>query len=121
MSETSQVLSPSIDVQASRPRTEVSLTRVGVRGIEKVINVNGGRDHHPACFSVTVAGGGIEGGRVIGASDKDGFFITDQPVQVPDFMATIYQKLGVDYTKEYLSNIGRPLRIVPDGKPLAFL
>src|SRR6266705_390625 len=48
------------------------------------INVNGGRDHWPACFSVTIAGGGIEGGRVIGASDKDGMFITDTPVQVPD-------------------------------------
>ncbi len=85
------------------------------------INVNGGRDHHPACFSVTIAGGGIEGGRVIGESDKDGMFITDTPVQVPDFMASVYQKLGVDYTMEYISNIGRPLRIVPDGKPLSFL
>jgi GTP cyclohydrolase IV len=43
MSEISEVLSPSVDVQASRPRTEVSLTRVGVRGVEKVIKVNGGR------------------------------------------------------------------------------
>ncbi|HSF04053.1 MAG TPA: GTP cyclohydrolase, FolE2/MptA family, partial [Solirubrobacterales bacterium] len=42
MSETSEVLSP-VDVQASRPRTQVSLTRVGVRGVEKVIRVNGGR------------------------------------------------------------------------------
>jgi GTP cyclohydrolase I/GTP cyclohydrolase-4 len=41
MSDTSQVLSPTVDVQASRPRTEVSLTRVGVRGIEKMIRVNG--------------------------------------------------------------------------------
>jgi GTP cyclohydrolase-4 len=41
MSDTSHALSPTIDVQASRPRTEVSLTRVGVRGIEKVIRVNG--------------------------------------------------------------------------------
>src|SRR6266540_3603564 len=41
MSDPSQVLSPTIDVQASRPRTEVSLTRVGVRGIEKVIRVDG--------------------------------------------------------------------------------
>jgi hypothetical protein len=45
----------------------------------------------------------------------------DSPVQVPDFMASIYQKLGIDYTKEYVSNIGRPLRIVPDGTPLTFL
>jgi GTP cyclohydrolase IV len=46
MSETSEIVSPvttRLDVQASRPRTEISLTRVGVRGIEKVINVNGGR------------------------------------------------------------------------------
>jgi len=43
MSKTSEILSPSVDVQASRPRTEVSLTRVGVRGIQKVITVNGRR------------------------------------------------------------------------------
>jgi GTP cyclohydrolase-4 len=43
MSETSEILSPSVDVQASRPRTEVSLTRVGVRGIQKVIRANGRR------------------------------------------------------------------------------
>lgn len=85
------------------------------------INANGGRDHWPGCFSVVVAGAGIQGGRVIGASDKDGKGILDTPVQVPDFMASIYHKVGIDYTKEYVSNIGRPLRIVPDGKPLAFL
>lgn len=85
------------------------------------INVNAGRDHWPACFTVTIAGAGFEGGRVIGASDKDGKFITDTPVEVPDFMATLYHRLGVDHTKENVSNIGRPLRIVPDGEPLAFL
>jgi GTP cyclohydrolase-4 len=42
MSETSELLTTGVDVQASRPRTEVSLTRVGVRGVEKVIQVNGG-------------------------------------------------------------------------------
>ncbi len=85
------------------------------------INVNAGRDHWPACFTVTIAGAGFEGGRVIGASDKDGKFITDTPVEVPDFMATLYHRLGVDHTKENMSNIGRPLRIVPDGEPLTFL
>jgi hypothetical protein len=48
-------------------------------------------------------------------------YIRDTPVSVPDFMASVYQRLGIDYTKENISNIGRPLRIVPDGKPLAFL
>jgi hypothetical protein len=85
------------------------------------INVNAGRDHWPSCFTITVAGGGIAGGRVIGESDNDGKFIKDTPVKVPDFMASIYNKLGVDYTKENMTNLGRPLRIVPDGEPLAFL
>jgi GTP cyclohydrolase IV len=56
MSETSEILSPSVDVQASRPRTEVSLTRVGVRGIEKVIRVNG------AQAAVAAAGDSVDGG-----------------------------------------------------------
>ena len=47
-------------------------------------------------------------------------FVKDKPVEVPDLMATIFKKLGVDYTKEYISNIGRPLRISP-GDPLSFL
>jgi hypothetical protein len=85
------------------------------------INVNAGRDHWPGCFTVTVAGGGIEGGRVIGESDHNGMHIKDTPVKVPDFMASIYHKLGVDYTKENMSNIGRPLKIVPEGEPLSFL
>src|SRR3954471_18403956 len=55
MTETSQI-PPSVDVQASRPRTEVSLTRVGVRGIEKVIRVNG------AQAAVAAAGDSVDGG-----------------------------------------------------------
>ena len=84
------------------------------------LNVYTGRDHWPNCFSLTIAGGGIQGGRVWGASDKDAMFVKDNPVEVPDFIATLYHKLGIDYTKEYVSNIGRPIKLA-DGKPLAFL
>lgn len=84
------------------------------------INVNNGRDHWPNCFSVVMAGAGVPKGQVIGASDADGMYVKDQPVEVPDLMATIFKKLGVDYTKEYISNIGRPMKI-SDGKPLSFL
>jgi len=52
MSKTSEIVSPSVDVQASRPRTEVSLTRVGVRGIQKVITVNGRRRARQAATRV---------------------------------------------------------------------
>jgi hypothetical protein len=85
------------------------------------INVYGGRDHWPNCFSLTVAGAGIAGGQVHGASDKDGMFVRHSPVEVPDFIASIYQKLGIDYSKEYVSNIGRPIKLAGDGKPLIFL
>ncbi|MBI3679082.1 MAG: DUF1501 domain-containing protein [Acidobacteria bacterium] len=84
------------------------------------INVNAGRDHWPNVFSLVIAGGGIDGGRVWGASDADGMYVKDSPVEIPDFTATLFHKLGIDYTREYISNIGRPFRIA-DGKPLAFL
>jgi uncharacterized protein (DUF1501 family) len=100
------------------PNTLVILT--GEFGRTAEINVNNGRDHWPNCFSVVMAGGGVPGGQVVGASDKDGMYVKDRPVEVPDLMATVFRKLGVDLTKEYMSNIGRPLRIT-DGTPLPFL
>ncbi len=48
-------------------------------------------------------------------------FVKDSPVEAPDFIASIYYKLGIDYGKEYVSNIGRPIKLAGDGKPLAFL
>jgi len=85
------------------------------------INVNAGRDHWPNCFSLCLAGACVPGGLVHGASDKDGMFVKDGPVEVPDFVATLYHKLGIDYSKEYISNIGRPMKLAGDGKPLSFL
>jgi len=85
------------------------------------INHMAGRDHWPSCFSTVLAGAGITGGRVWGSSDEKGMFVRDNPVQVPDLIASIYKKLGIDYQKEYMSNIGRPVRLTDDGKPLEFL
>jgi hypothetical protein len=84
------------------------------------INVNNGRDHWPNCFSLVLAGAGVPGGQVVGASDADGMYVKDRPVEVPDLMATIFKKLGVDFEKEYVSNIGRPIQI-STGHPLNFL
>jgi hypothetical protein len=85
------------------------------------INHMAGRDHWPSCFSVVMAGAGITGGRVWGSSDEKGMFVKDNPVQVADLIASIYKKLGIDYKKEYMSNIGRPVKLTDDGKPLEFL
>src|SRR5262245_10506465 len=82
------------------------------------INPNKGRDHYPRVFSAAIAGGGIRGGQVIGASTDDGTAVTSDPVTVPDLFSTICRSLKVDSHKENLSPIGRPLKIVDGGKPV---
>ena len=70
-----------------------------------------GRDHWPNCWSILLGGGGIQGGRLVGASDERGAFIADRRVMVGDLFATVYKALGIDWTKEYMTPIGRPLKI----------
>jgi hypothetical protein len=82
------------------------------------INPNTGRDHYPRVFNAAIAGGGIRGGQVIGASTADGTQVKDDAVTVPDLFSTICKSLKVDPHKENLSPIGRPLKIVDGGKPV---
>jgi hypothetical protein len=74
-----------------------------------------GRDHWPNSFSAVLAGGGIKGGQVIGDTGPDGASIKERPVPVPEFLATVCQALGIDHTKQNVSNVGRPIRIVAPG------
>src|SRR5262249_36338141 len=74
-----------------------------------------GRDHWPNSFSAVLAGGGIKGGQVIGATAEDGVAIKERPVPVPELLATVCQALGIDHTKQNISNVGRPIRIVAPG------
>ena len=73
-----------------------------------------GRDHWNRCFSLTMGGGGVQTGRVIGASDKHGAVPTDRPVSVADFAATVYHALGLDPKAEYAAQ-GRPMTVLPAG------
>jgi hypothetical protein len=83
----------------------------GEFGRTPVINPKGGRDHWPDCWSLLVGGGGIQGGRIVGASDKDGAYVADRPVAVGDLYATIYKAMGIDWAKTYMSPIARPIYI----------
>jgi uncharacterized protein (DUF1501 family) len=74
-------------------------------------NPNGGRDHWPECWSLVLGGGGIQGGRIVGASDERGATVADRLVSIGDLFATIYKCMGIDWTKEYMHPIGRPLKI----------
>ncbi len=77
------------------------------------INTTGGRDHWPNCFSVAMAGGGVKGGQVIGASDALGEFVKDRPIQPGDLTSIIYTLLGFDPAQELHTPDGRPIRIAP--------
>ncbi len=75
------------------------------------INSNGGRDHWPHCWSMLLGGGGIAGGAVVGKSDERGAAISDRQVSIGDIHATLYKAMGIDWNKEIMHPIGRPLFI----------
>jgi uncharacterized protein (DUF1501 family) len=85
------------------------------------VNKNAGRDHYPNVFSAALAGGAIKGGRVVGSSDKHGAFPNENPKIPQDILATIYHHLGIDTHKEYNDMAGRPIRVLPSGRPIVEL
>lgn len=74
-----------------------------------------GRDHYPRAWSLTMFGGGIRGGQVIGRTDAQAAAVTERPVSTLDFMATVCRALGIDYNRQNQTPIGRPVRIVDRG------
>jgi uncharacterized protein (DUF1501 family) len=84
---------------------------MGEFGRTPIINAALGRDHWPNCWSLALSGGGVKTGQVVGASDDRGYNVTERVVTMGDLYATIYKALGIDWTKEYMSPIGRPLKI----------
>ena len=79
------------------------------------INPAGGRDHWPLCFTVGFAGGGVQGGRVVGASDPIGAVPADRPVEPGDVAATIFHSLGLNLETKLPGPAGRPFPLVDFG------
>ena len=75
------------------------------------MNPAGGRDHWPNVFSVMMAGGGIKGGQVYGASTPDGAYPAEDPVSPEDLAATMYHCLGVDPHTPVLDKLARPFPV----------
>ena len=80
------------------------------------INKNAGRDHWGPSFTVALGGGGIHGGRVIGASDQRAERPADQPHGPEDLAATMFHLLGIDPREEFLTPEGRPVKVCNEGK-----
>lgn len=90
---------------------------MGEFGRTPKINANAGRDHWPDCYSITLAGGGVKGGYIFGASDKHGAYPVENPVTPGDLAATIYGCFGLNPAAEIRDQTGRPHRLA-DGKPI---
>jgi hypothetical protein len=72
---------------------------------------NYGRDHHPRCFSLWMAGAGVKSGLVYGETDEFGYNIVKDPVHVHDFHATILHLMGLDHEKLTFKHLGRRYRL----------
>jgi hypothetical protein len=83
---------------------------------------NGGRGHYGKCFSAVVAGGGFQGGHVVGESDAKGEEVKDRPVYPCDLIGSICELLGIDPDGPLPNPLGQPLTVTPsaaDGIPMA--
>jgi hypothetical protein len=92
-----------------------SVMVAGEFGRTPKVNPRGGRDHWPRAMFTLLAGGGMKGGQVIGASDDKGQGPADKAITPDNIAASYYKSLGIDPRKEYKTNIGRPVMIVRDG------
>jgi uncharacterized protein (DUF1501 family) len=77
----------------------------------------GGRDHWPKCFSLVLAGGGVRGGTVYGASDRIGAYPIADPVTPGDLAATLFWRFGLDHTALLYDLKSRPYPLA-SGQPL---
>ena len=105
------------DLQQRGLLDETLVVVMGEFGRTPQINKNAGRDHWPGCNSVLLAGGGVHGGLVHGASDNIAAYPSRDPVGPEDLAATIYHALGISLHTELIDHTGRPMPLSA-GKPL---
>jgi hypothetical protein len=108
------------DLEARGLLASTLVVSVGEFGRTPKINASAGRDHWPDCFSMVLAGGGIQGGQVFGASDKIGAYPDRDPVTPADLAATIFWRFGLDPHQEIRDQTNRPFRLT-EGSPLQTL
>jgi uncharacterized protein (DUF1501 family) len=98
---------------------DVAVVVWGEFGRTPKINKNAGRDHWPEVSPALLAGGGLKGGQVIGATDRGGGRVVSRPVQFQDVFATLYRTLGIDPSATTLLDPnGRPRHLLEGGEPL---
>jgi len=104
------------DLAARGLLDETLVVTMGEMGRTPKINADGGRDHWTFCYSVLLAGAGIRGGTIHGASDAQAAYIKDHPVHIRDVCATIYHLLGIDPSMPVYDRANRPIAVAHGGK-----
>jgi len=89
---------------------------LGEFGRTPKVNKDAGRDHWPHAMSVLMAGGGIPGGQIVGATDARGYHASENVYRPEDFAASLYTKMGIDPRQTLQTGSGRPVHLVNDGQ-----
>jgi hypothetical protein len=114
-----RAFSALIDDLDRRGRLDSTLVvAAGEFGRTPRLNASGGRDHWPGVWSVAMAGGGIRGGQVVGASDSDAAYPVDRPVTPQELLATIDHCLGIDRAQFPAGPDGQSVALVPNSEPV---
>ena len=114
-----QAYSALLEDLASRNLLDETLVAcAGEFGRTPKINGNNGRDHWPFCYSAVLAGGGVQGGSVFGASDRQAAYPKDNPVTPGDYLATICKACGLDPSREFHDQQGRKFPTC-EGTPIS--
>ncbi|HEY4261553.1 MAG TPA: DUF1501 domain-containing protein [Schlesneria sp.] len=107
-----------IDLEDRGLLDETLVVCLGEMGRTPTGNTNWGRDHWSTLFPAVLAGAGIQGGRVLGQSDKDAAYAISPPHKPEDLAATIYHALGIDPEMRLPDSQGRPVQLVEEGQPI---
>jgi len=91
---------------------------MGEFGRTPKVNKDVGRDHWAKAGSLIFAGAGVSEGKIIGATDKQGAFVTDRPVRPADVCYSIYDSLGINPRKQIRTPEGRPVEILDEGSTI---
>jgi hypothetical protein len=113
-----------LDLEERGRLDDVLIIAMGEFGRTPIMGTQGssdGRDHWPEVMSMSMAGGGLNHGQVIGATHADGGTIKERPVSPGDLAATIYRYFDVPLGGQYLDRRGRPRNIVDQGEPISEL
>lgn len=106
------------DLQARGLLDETLICVTSEMGRTPRVNGNAGRDHWTNCYGSLLAGAGIRGGTVYGASDSQAAYVKDKPVRPADLCATIYRCLGIDPELRVPDHNNRPVEIAQGGQPI---